>query len=230
MPLSLKRRLEHWIALNLGIPMAYLLFKILALTLRRARAGAHREFYQGMQDGQRYLIAFWHDDSFHLALEAQGIRHLGKTYIMTSPWRDGALMSRFLGWAGLPSVAGSTTHGGAKAILDLCRAMTTRDQAGLAVDGSRRAPRFSVQPGILMLARRTGMPIVPLAARASRKWVIGSKDRIEVPKPFARTTIHYGTPISVPRRCSAEEMEGFRLEITRQLAGLKGFDPPPAES
>lgn len=224
MPTSLKQRLGHFIALHFGIPVAYLLFRLLALTLHRGRAGAHRQFYQGMQEGQRYLIAFWHDDSFHLALEAQGIRHLGKTFIMTSPGRDGALMSRFLGMAGLPSVAGSTTHGGAKAILDLCRVMTPRDQAGLAVDGSRRAPRFSVQPGILMLARRTGMPIVPLAARASRKWIIGSKDRIEVPKPFAHTTIHYGIPIAVPRQCTSEQMENFQKEIARQLSDLKGMD------
>jgi lysophospholipid acyltransferase (LPLAT)-like uncharacterized protein len=49
-------------------------------------------------------------------------------------------------------------------------------------------------PGALIVAQRTGRPIVALAATATRSWRLRSWDRHLVPKPFATVTIHYSGP------------------------------------
>jgi lysophospholipid acyltransferase (LPLAT)-like uncharacterized protein len=46
----------------------------------------------------------------------------------------------------------------------------------------------------LIVAQRTGRPIVALGATASRAWRLKSWDRHLVPKPFATVTIRYSEP------------------------------------
>jgi lysophospholipid acyltransferase (LPLAT)-like uncharacterized protein len=52
---------------------------------------------------------------------------------------------------------------------------------------------------VLQLAQITGVPLVPLAAAASRSWWFVGWDRFLVPQPFSRLHVAYGDPIFVPR-------------------------------
>jgi hypothetical protein len=220
---SLKRRVTYWLGYWVGVPLAYLLFRAIALTLRRRPEGAADRFDADVAAGRRCIAAFWHDDSFYLAKEMQRVRKHGDVYIMASPGRDGALMARFLRMAGARVVPGSTTHGGGRALLRMKDAMTARDSAAIAVDGSRRCPRFTVQDGVLLLARRTALPVVPIAVRTRRRWIVGSKDRVEVPYPFSAMTVVYGEPLFVPSDADAPAIEALRRELEARLKTMKGL-------
>lgn len=218
---SFKRTLTQYLALHLAVPLIYFLYRLIGFTLRRRGDPSH--FYSAIAHGQRFVAAFWHDDSLHMAIEMQNVLRDGDVYIMSSPGRDGVLMARFLRLVGARVIPGSTTHGGGRGLLQMVHAMTPRDFAALAVDGSRRSPRFRVQEGVLLLARRSGLPIMPFAIRASRKWVVGSKDRIEIPWPFAQTTTFYGKPMHVPPNADAAELERLRLELENEMREMKGI-------
>jgi lysophospholipid acyltransferase (LPLAT)-like uncharacterized protein len=64
---------------------------------------------------------------------------------------------------------------------------------GFTPDGPR-GPRHVFAPGALIVAQRTGRPIVALGATASRAWRLRSWDKHLVPKPFATVTIRYSQP------------------------------------
>ncbi len=80
---------------------------------------------------------------------------------------------------------------------------------GIAPDGPR-GPRRRIKPGLLTVARLTGLPIVPLgfSARPARR--LASWDRTLVPYPFGRALFLYGDPIRVPR--DAGDAEQNRLQ------------------
>lgn len=67
----------------------------------------------------------------------------------------------------------------------------------LTVDGPR-GPAQRVKPGIIEMARVTGLPIVPYLPMPSRYWSFSSWDEFRLPKPFSRIDVHYGAPIHVP--------------------------------
>jgi lysophospholipid acyltransferase (LPLAT)-like uncharacterized protein len=58
-----------------------------------------------------------------------------------------------------------------------------------------RGPFRSVQPGVVALAVRTGVPVVPVAWAGSRVKELKSWDRFLVPLPFARYEVVYGDPV-----------------------------------
>jgi lysophospholipid acyltransferase (LPLAT)-like uncharacterized protein len=75
----------------------------------------------------------------------------------------------------------------------------------------------------LIVAQRTGRPVVALSASASRAWRLSSWDRHLIPKPFARVTIRYAAPEFV-RAGSTREVEG---EVPRFEAVLNGIASEP---
>ncbi|MFM8393270.1 MAG: hypothetical protein ACKOB4_05035, partial [Acidobacteriota bacterium] len=53
------------------------------------------------------------------------------------------------------------------------------------------------KPGPLLLAARTGAPIVPFSVSLERCWRLRSWDRIEIPKPFTRAIAVIGEPLHI---------------------------------
>ena len=88
--------------------------------------------------------------------------------------------------------------------------------AAIVADGSQ-GPRRIVQPGAILLAARTGVPIVPMVFAASSYFTIRSWDRTIIPKPFSRIDFYYGEPIFVSAKLKPEEIEEHRLDLEQRL-------------
>lgn len=116
--------------------------------------------------------------------------------IVVSEARDGQYLADFAASLGYRAVRGSSTRGGARALLGAVREL----QAGYAVaftpDGPR-GPRRELKPGVVAAAQRGGGIVVPLHAEADRAWRLDSWDRLVIPKPGARVRIVYGRPFEV---------------------------------
>ncbi len=117
------------------------------------------------REGQASIVAFWHGRQLMLPLATYGGRGLD---ILISRHRDGELISRAMRSFGFSSVRGSTTRGGSSALKGLIeRGRAGRDLA-VTPDGPK-GPRQVAQPGVILLAKMTGLPIVPLTFGASKK-------------------------------------------------------------
>ncbi|TWT54161.1 hypothetical protein Pla22_17960 [Rubripirellula amarantea] len=91
--------------------------------------------------------------------------------------------------------SGKATKGGASALQQLIRKVKDGHQAVIAVDGPR-GPRGSVQKGIGLLAKKTGMPIVPVVVVPTRRWIFAKTwDRLQIPQPFCRIDFYFGDPV-----------------------------------
>ena len=121
----------------------------------------------------------------------------------------------YLCWA-LGTVRGSTTRGGARAMIKLTKKALTGHSIAITPDGPR-GPRRITQPGIVFLARKTGFPIIPIAAKISRYWELPSWDRFVVPKPFAKVTLAFGEPIHVSRNISDKQVKQYCRAIEKDL-------------
>jgi lysophospholipid acyltransferase (LPLAT)-like uncharacterized protein len=161
------------------------------------------------------LFAMWHGDFYPIFYYA---RHSGLC-VVVSRSRDGEILHRVLKSHGYTTVRGSNTRGGTRAIIDLARTMQDGADAAIAVDGPR-GPRHVVKAGIVLLAKVTGCPIVPLAVGISRYKQFNSWDRMRMPLPFSRTLLTAGDVVVVPPDADEECMESRRGELERALHDL----------
>jgi lysophospholipid acyltransferase (LPLAT)-like uncharacterized protein len=55
-----------------------------------------------------------------------------------------------------------------------------------------------MKPGVIFLARTTGIPVIAMNIRADKSFRINTRwDRFEIPMPFTRATISLSAPIEV---------------------------------
>ena len=145
------------------------------------------------EDGQRYIHAFWHARLLMLLRATSGWHG----YMLISEHRDGGFISDTLNLCGVDTMRGSTTRGGARAMLSLLRAAKHEGRhIGITPDGPK-GPREVVQKGTIQLAMKSGLPIMPICWATSRCWRANSWDRFYIPQPFSRGVFVYGKPIHV---------------------------------
>ncbi len=116
--------------------------------------------------------------------------------IVVSEAREGRYLGDYAARLGYSPLPGSSTRGGPKAVAGALRSLARGQPVAMTPDGPR-GPRREMKPGIVRLAQRTGARIVPLHARATASWRLGSWDRLVVPRPFSRVQIHCGSPFDV---------------------------------
>lgn len=142
------------------------------------------------------LYVFWHGQILPCFLA-----HTQRAGVLISEHRDGEIITRVIERFGLFGIRGSTSRGGARALLECVRTLREGVDVAVTPDGPR-GPRHSFAPGALLIAYRAQVSVVPIVAHVDRAWRLGSWDRFEIPKPFARITIVYGEP----RRVEAEDV------------------------
>ena len=191
-----------------------LLIYILGMTLKIEWVG--EENLEILRKEKKSVIyAFWHGRMLIFTFS----HRKQKIHVLISQHRDGEFIARIIHRLGFVSVRGSTTRGGSKAIFEMCEKTASGFDIAVSPDGPR-GPGFQVHPGIMYIAQRSGMPIVPITNSAENRWNLSSWDRFLIPKPFSKAVIMLGKPISVPVECTAEELEEKREEFEKQLLEL----------
>lgn len=188
---------------------------ILFASCRREQHGV--EHYQALQaSGQPFIVCFWH---YSLVM---AINHNaeGNWVAMVSASSDAEYVSRILQSRGFVTVRGSRGKGGLSALKEMITIIREEGRkAAIIADGSQ-GPALKVQAGVILLASKTNIPILPFAAGADRYWAFRSWDRTVLPKPFARLSSCFGTPITVPAKIKAQQLEDYRLQLENQMLGL----------
>jgi len=163
------------------------------------------------------IASFWHYSIVFI------LYHMRKysTTAMVSASRDGEYLARVAENFGFDTVRGSKNRKGVEGLKAMLRAVRKGSNASIVADGSQGPARI-VQPGALLLASRTGVPIIQMVYSASRYFTVNSWDRTVIPKPFARIDFYYGEPLFVPGAAKQEELEKYRLLLEKRLNDLYG--------
>ena len=162
--------------------------------------------------GKSAIVFGWHE---WLLIACCDLRHL-RPYIMISHSRDGERITRVVERVGWRVIRGSSSRGGARALLQMVRVLREPVLAGHLVDGPR-GPRRQLTPGVIAMAQRSGSVLVPTLYAARRKGLAPSWDRLQVPLPFSRVVRRQLPARCVPEHLGAEQVEKLRVELHDEL-------------
>lgn len=124
--------------------------------------------------------------------------------VLISASRDGEYIATIIRFFGLQVVRGSSSRGGVHALLGLMDAVRNGLSAVFTVDGPR-GPRYTVHPGVVAVAAKCGVPVMPACLNARHKWQLKSWDRMQIPWPFSKVTLVVGETFMIPEDMPAEE-------------------------
>ncbi len=148
--------------------------------------------------------------------------------VITSENFDGEWIARIIRRFGYGTARGSTSRGGARALVQLRRDLAAGQPAAFTVDGPRGPARVA-QPGAVWLAGATGNPVLPFHIEAERCWTLKSWDRHQVPKPGTGLAIAIGAPIRRARLAPDETTIEDASPATRARARAARSARTPSE-
>lgn len=200
---------------------------ILITGVVRSLAATYRFRWEG-QPGVRgpaghehCLLAIWHQNLFAGILAQTGRRHV----VIVSRSGDGNPVTHLCESLGHTVARGSSRSkgrdkGGQAAKLAMIEALRSGLPGAVTVDGPR-GPIYQVKPGIIDMARQTGLPIIPYLPMPRQYWSFSSWDRFRLPYPFTRIDVHYGEPIFVPESATDVQLAEYQERVRVALQDLQ---------
>jgi lysophospholipid acyltransferase (LPLAT)-like uncharacterized protein len=194
--------------------IGYLFVTLVGRTLRVQWIGT--ENIERRQEGsERRAFAFWHGELLTLAYTH---RNRG-VCVLVSRHRDGESIAVALRRLGFRIVRGSSTEGGPEGLLEMCTRVKEGLDLAITPDGPR-GPRHRAQPGVVYLAQRTGVIIVPTACVAESRIVLNTWDRFQIPLPFSRVIIAHGAPLEIPRELGVSATGEYMHVLEQALTSV----------
>ncbi len=193
---------------------SYAFVRLYLATLRKTYANTddYRSRY-AREEGM--ILAFWHNQILSMPFLYFGKRFQISTLVSLS--QDGELTARIVRLWGIRSVRGSSHRGGISALKTLLRlAQDPRHHIALTPDGPK-GPPFVVKDGPLILAMRSGRPVIPLAVSYQRYIQLKSWDGFLLPFPFTKAYFVCGDPVHIMDAPDSEGLEKARKKLAQGL-------------
>jgi lysophospholipid acyltransferase (LPLAT)-like uncharacterized protein len=154
------------------------------------------------------IYSFWHRAVF----ASTWLWRKAGIAVMVSRSFDGEYIARIIERLGFVAVRGSSSRGGASALLGLKSQLEQGLSVAFTIDGPR-GPKYVAKPGPVLLSRASAVPMAAFYVALSDAWVLNTWDALMIPKPFSKALARVGAKMLVP----AEADEARMAEYHRQL-------------
>jgi lysophospholipid acyltransferase (LPLAT)-like uncharacterized protein len=192
-------------------PLAALTIRALGATLRYRDVNAPATPTGHTIPGPT-IFAFWHCS---LLICAYRFRNLGIAILISRSF-DGELIARTVELLGFIAVRGSSSRGGATALLGMKQAYEQGHICAFTADGPKGPERIA-KSGPVHLAELTGASwIGTFHGQPSSAWYLNTWDRFIIPKPFA--TVTFGWPAHIaPNSASLQQSLDEAVTLSKSL-------------
>ncbi len=142
------------------------------------------------------IFVFWHNRIFLSVFYYRYVLKRKNICVLASPSRDGEILTRILSKLGFSLARGSSRHYSKNALTTMIESFEKGFDGAIVPDGPQ-GPKCKVKEGVIRIARKTGLPLIPVAYNTSRKKVLSTWDSFLLPLPFSRAVLIYGEPLKV---------------------------------
>ncbi len=192
----------------------FILIKLIGRTIKFEIEGW--ENWEAASREKTPIYTFWHNRVF-LATYFWRRRRI---VVMTSRSFDGEYIARFIQRFGYGAARGSSTRGATGAVVEMVRLMRAGCPTAFTIDGPK-GPVYVAKMGAVLLAKKTGHPILPFSITAAKFWEAKkSWDGFQVPQPFSRALVGIAPVIFVPPEANEDELKAKRDELQKALDDL----------
>ena len=206
-----RERFLLWLISTVGT----LAVRLIGMTLR---FGVHTEPGGAPFDTHPLILCFWHRGIF-ASTWAFRKQNIG---VITSQSFDGEYIARIISAFGYVPIRGSSSRGGARALLESRRILEAGRTVAFTTDGPR-GPVYVTKPGPVLLASKSGVPIVAFHIAIEKAWLLKSWDRFMIPKPFSRALLCMSTQLVIPPDLEGSKVEQFHAELQAAQDRVREF-------
>jgi lysophospholipid acyltransferase (LPLAT)-like uncharacterized protein len=191
--------------------------RVLGPTIRFEVLGGQRAGRDYRPDLPPNVYAFWH----RCIISGAWYFRNRNAVLMNTTNFDGQWTRRVIERLGYITAQGSSTRGGLRGLAVMAKRLEEGIDAAFTIDGPR-GPRYVAKPGAVMLARRSGRPIVLFHIGLERSWTLRKAwDLMQIPKPYTRAVLIIAPVIEVPKDADHDAFDSKQQEMQKMLERLR---------
>jgi lysophospholipid acyltransferase (LPLAT)-like uncharacterized protein len=211
---SLRDRILLWLISWAG----YLAIVLIGSTLRYSMSWEEESSPPGATFEKPAIYSFWHRAVF----PASWMWRKRRIVVMVSRSFDGEYIARIIERLGFGAVRGSSSRGGAGALIGMKSEIDRGAAVAFTIDGPR-GPKYVAKPGPVALAKATGLPMAAFYIALSNAWVLKTWDEMMIPKPFSRALVRVSQRILVPSNVDDAQMQDYHAQLQAALDRVTRF-------
>lgn len=191
------KKLLRYVAILIVPTIGSLLIRLLYLT--------NKKVYHAPESlgDERFIMACWHGELLMIPYAYTKYRKNPHVKLLISEHFDGNLIAKTLSNFGFGTIRGSSTRGGAKALIQSIKEIKNGYDLGITPDGPK-GPRHEVHDGIVAMAQKANVKIVLVSIKPSKFWQLNSWDKFVIPKPFGIINYYISDLIDISDKESQE--------------------------
>lgn len=169
------------------------------------------------------IFVSWHNRlpgalPYHDFLARRRQDYVLETIISAS--RDGEFLARVVRDMAGSTIRGSSSRDASAAVLQAVKRLGQGVSLFTVGDGPR-GPRYVLKPGPILIAKLSGVPILPFSWACSRVGQLHrSWDQLMFPLPGSRLQLRFGAPLAVPPDAAPRQIALLRRELQARLDEL----------
>jgi lysophospholipid acyltransferase (LPLAT)-like uncharacterized protein len=164
------------------------------------------------------IYSFWHRAVF----AAAWLWRKAGVAVMVSRSFDGEYIARTIEKLGFVAVRGSSSRGGAPALLGLKNQLEQGLPVAFTIDGPR-GPKHVAKPGPVLLSRASALPMAAFYVALSDAWILNTWDALMIPKPFSKALVRFSIKMRVPAEADDAQMAEFHRQLQSALERVTRF-------
>ena len=201
---------ERWLIRAADLAF-FVLIKLIGRTVKFEVEG-WEHWEAASRDEKIPIYTFWHNR----VLLSTYFWQRRRIVVMTSRSFDGEYIARFIQRFGYGAARGSSTRGATGAVVEMVRLMRAGCPTAFTIDGPKGPPHVA-KMGAVLLAKKTGQPILPFTITARHCQAKRSWDGFQVPLPFSRARVNIAPPMYVPADADESSLAAKRDELQAAL-------------
>ena len=163
---------------------------------------------------KKVVITTWHRCAIYFLFK-YGFLH---PMVLFSLSKDGDLFADFAKKLGIIPARGSSTRGGKEGSEQMVEFLNTGGRVVATVADGPQGPAFRAKPGLVRIAQKSGVHLMPLTWSANKVWMfVNAWDKAIIPRPFSKIVIYASEPCLIPKEAKGEEFDIYVKETERTL-------------
>tara|TARA_B110000438_G_scaffold235288_1_gene231969 strand:- start:441 stop:1109 length:669 start_codon:yes stop_codon:yes gene_type:complete len=159
-----------------------------------------------------FILAFWHSQLMMISFSWKFKKKINILASGHSDGRFGAIIGKYFKLKNVPT----SNQNKAISLRPIFEILQKNDYIGITPDGPR-GPKEIVQDGIIKIAKKNNVPIIPIGFWSSKNFSLKSWDSFLITLPFSKSSFVWGKPLEVPKDTKDEKITIYQELLQKKI-------------
>ena len=210
--MNIKKRLfKNFIIQNiLGLMVSIFIYIVKITSNINYKNNSIPEYF--WKNDQPFILAFWHNQLMMISFSWKTKKKINILASGHSDGRFGAIVGKYFNLNNIPTYD-KNKNILLRPIFDL---LQQKKYIGITPDGPR-GPKEKVSEGIIKIAKKSKIPIIPIGFWSSKNFQLKSWDSFLITLPFSKCAFVWGKPIEISKNLSDEDISDFQNLLQKNI-------------